>query len=145
MKAIPQLTTITANSGDSLNRRWPYQATVMNKFDAISIRTGSIGRDGRSRHSWISEADRRGYHWVLRLHIPDATSGRRTVAIHGLNHFRTAPLRRNSDASRLYFFCRDRFHGSVSGLRGRAAASSTARSGRAAAAAAGAATGAIAA
>src|SRR5215218_984527 len=40
MKAMPQLTRITSGSQDCLNLRWPYQAKVMNTFEANSIRTG---------------------------------------------------------------------------------------------------------
>src|SRR5947207_14135847 len=39
--AIPQLTMMTSGSELSLNFRWPYQAKVMKRLDANSIRIGS--------------------------------------------------------------------------------------------------------
>jgi hypothetical protein len=38
---MPQLTMITSGKELSLKRRWPYQAKVMKKFDANSMRIGS--------------------------------------------------------------------------------------------------------
>lgn len=39
--AISQLTAITVSSGAALNFRWPYQAKVMNTFEANSSAIGS--------------------------------------------------------------------------------------------------------
>jgi hypothetical protein len=42
--AIPQLAKMTVRIGWSLNLRWPYQAAVMNTFDAVSSRIVSSTR-----------------------------------------------------------------------------------------------------
>src|SRR4051812_26188799 len=41
-KAMPQLTSTAPQSGVVLNLRWPYQAKVMNTFEARSMTTGAI-------------------------------------------------------------------------------------------------------
>ena len=49
-RAISQLTAITSSSGAALNFRWPYQAKVMNTFEAMSrpMVISGIGRAGKA-------------------------------------------------------------------------------------------------
>jgi hypothetical protein len=44
-KATPQLAAITTNSGVSLKRKCPYQASVMNTLEPISSKIGSTAGD----------------------------------------------------------------------------------------------------
>src|SRR5688572_29266629 len=44
---------MTSSSGLSLNLRWPYQATVMNRLDATSSAMGAIERMRSRLHSMV--------------------------------------------------------------------------------------------
>src|SRR5215472_7654201 len=46
--AISQLTRITLQSGNPRNRRWPYQAMVMNVFEQMSSRTVHMRGDSEN-------------------------------------------------------------------------------------------------
>src|SRR5690606_39846515 len=60
--AIPQLTRITANSGEDLYFRCPYQAKVMKMLEAVSSRIGSRrskGGIGAIRRGGTGQKDHR--------------------------------------------------------------------------------------
>src|SRR5688572_21020157 len=78
---MPQLTRITFHNATSLNRRWPYQASVMNTLEATSRTTVVTGGRSPLRESSVSLRQCTGGERVSRQ-LRISSAARRQLAAH---------------------------------------------------------------
>src|SRR5262245_47741114 len=98
ISAMPQLTRIASSSGDSLKRRWPYQAKVMKMLEPISSRIGR--RYGEMNVGGMGFSSARGHCQEYRVHVAIEASPNRNSppAVPSSPGFEPKPPRKEAGA-----------------------------------------------